>query len=58
MSVRCPAPKCENKMVWQSDFDFEDMGREGKGIVSIYICSECESELNLVQKEKEGNKDE
>jgi hypothetical protein len=43
---------CNNKMIWQNDFDFEDLNREGTGIVSRYICTECDSEFDHVQEEK------
>ena len=32
---------CGEKMIWQSDFTLEDMGRKGEGIVSILCCSKC-----------------
>lgn len=33
---------CNIDMIWQSDFDFEDCGYEGEGIVSFYMCPKCE----------------
>ena len=34
---------CETEMIWQSDFDFEDFGYEGEGIISCFICPKCET---------------
>lgn len=52
--MKCPA--CNSEMIWQSDADFEDLGREdeGNGVVSFYHCSNesCDSEFTHVQKEE------
>lgn len=33
---------CNRKLVWQSDYDFEDLGIDDKeGIVSMYQCEPC-----------------
>ena len=37
----------EIALVWQADFDFEDYGYEGKGIVSEYICSKCGTRITM-----------
>ncbi len=34
-----------NSVSWDSDFDFEDMGYEGEGIVHICHCSNCGAEI-------------
>lgn len=31
--------------MWESDFDFSDMGYEGEGIVHICHCSNCGAEI-------------
>lgn len=37
---------CGHKSVfWCSDFDFEDFGYEGSGIVHICQCSHCGAEI-------------
>jgi len=28
-------------MIWGCDFDYEDYGLEGRGIVSSFSCSKC-----------------
>ena len=28
-------------VVWDSDFDFEDFGREDEGVVHVLHCEEC-----------------
>lgn len=35
--------KCDSTMVWQSDFDFEDVGIDAEGISCFYFCGNCES---------------
>ena len=32
-------------VVWQADFDFEDFGYEGEGIVHICRCANCGAEV-------------
>lgn len=37
---------CGNESVlWDSDFDYEDMGYEGEGIVHICHCTNCGAEI-------------
>ena len=48
---------CNGKMVWQSDFNFEDYGREGEGIVTILTCSECEARAEFSSKPEEEKGD-
>lgn len=34
--------KCERKLVWQCDYDYEDVGIDDKaGIVCMYQCEPC-----------------
>jgi hypothetical protein len=40
---------CDCKLIWQSDFDTEDYGIERQGIVSNYICSECDTEYQSIR---------
>ena len=35
---------CEN-VVWDSDFDYEDFGYEGEGIVHVLHCPQCGAEI-------------
>ena len=42
----CPhCRKCA--LIWQSDFDFEDYGYEGNGIVQNYHCSNCGADVEI-----------
>lgn len=37
---------CLNRTaVWQADFDFEDFGYEGKGIVHVLKCQNCGADI-------------
>jgi len=38
---------CHSEMIWGSDFDFEDYGIEGDGIVSTFSCSNPECEVGI-----------
>ena len=35
----------ERKVIWDSDFSYEDFGIEGDGIVHLCHCSECGAEI-------------
>lgn len=35
----------EEAVVWDSDFDYEDMGYEGQGIVQMCHCTNCGAEI-------------
>ena len=32
-------------VIWDSDFDFSDMGYEGEGIVHVCHCTNCGAEI-------------
>lgn len=32
-------------VIWDADFDFDDFGYEGKGVVHICHCSNCGAEI-------------
>tara|TARA_R100001443_G_scaffold25193_1_gene37883 strand:+ start:1832 stop:1999 length:168 start_codon:yes stop_codon:yes gene_type:complete len=37
-----PCHKCDKKLVWQSDYDYQDFGIEDRlGIVGMYECEPC-----------------
>lgn len=37
---------CNEELLWSNDFDYDDFGLDGDGIVGIYICNnnECDVE--------------
>ena len=35
--IRCAF--CMSKMVWQSDFNYDEIYADGEGVVSFYNCS-------------------
>ena len=37
----------EDSVIWDNDYDFEDMGYEGKGIVHCYHCFNCGAEIEV-----------
>ena len=36
---------CTNSVIWDSDFNYEDMGYEGEGVVHICHCTNCGAEI-------------
>ena len=45
----------ENTVVWDSDYDYEDFGYEGEGIVHICHCANCGAEIEYrVANNEEG----
>lgn len=34
---------CGNGMIWGCDFDFEDYGLDGEGVVAILSCPNCKA---------------
>ena len=36
---------CQKAVVWDADFDFEDYGQEGEGIVHSCHCENCGAEI-------------
>lgn len=38
---------CKNELVWQNDFDYEDYGISGDGIVSVLYCEYCNALVNV-----------
>lgn len=45
---------CDAELIWGSDFDFEDYGLEGDGIVTSLSCPSCSAtvEVHLPEDEK------
>jgi hypothetical protein len=40
---------CGGRLIWGADFNPEDYGYEGDGIVAALHCSDCEAEVTYVQ---------
>jgi DNA-directed RNA polymerase subunit RPC12/RpoP len=58
--MKCP--RCNSKLVWQNDFDYEDVNYidsdEYEGVYSMWNCTECETEVNLIDKWLKGKDNE
>lgn len=39
---------CNSELVWNCDYDAEDLGYSFEGIASIYTCPNCENMFELV----------
>lgn len=50
----------ERAVIWDNDYDYEDLGYEGEGIVHLLHCTNCGAEveyrvpLNYRKEEKDG----
>lgn len=47
-----------NTLCWDSDYDFEDFGYEGEGIVQILHCTNCGAEVEYRISLEESEEDE
>ena len=49
---------CQTSLIWQNDYDTEDVGQEDSEylIVSMYQCPECEAWYEVYHGEKEEKK--
>ena len=36
---------CEKSVIWDVDYNFEDMGYEGEGIVHMCHCTKCGAQI-------------
>lgn len=55
--------ECGKELIWNVDYDFESLGMEGDGIVTIYCCTNEDCEVDNVEVYKKftnkiGNHDE
>ena len=39
---------CNSNLVWNCDYDAEDLGYQFEGIASIHTCPSCEATFELV----------
>ena len=44
---------CGTEMIWQSDFNFEDYGYEGEGIVAVLHCPNCNAMAEFMSGEED-----
>ena len=49
---------CTESVVWDADFDFEDYGLEGQGIVHVCHCSNCGAQIEYKIAIPDDNKEE
>jgi transcription elongation factor Elf1 len=47
---RCSCWFCGSEMIWGCDFNFEDYGLDGDGIVATLTCSGCEATAEFYTK--------
>lgn len=42
----------QNAVVWDSDYDLEDFGMEGSGVVHVCHCTNCGAEIHVISREE------
>lgn len=43
-------PSCGSaSLVWKDDYSYEDVGKEGNGIVHCYVCPLCGAEVGVYE---------
>ena len=43
---------CGHKLIWQNDFEKDDWGIHGEGMVTVLICSGCGAECRMIEAEE------
>lgn len=43
---------CGGQLIWDNDYDFDDMGYEGSGIVHCLHCKDCGAEVEYRVEDK------
>lgn len=46
---------CGTEVVWQNDFDAEDVGYEDEGVAHFYTCPNCGAEYEVYEPANGGN---
>lgn len=41
----------QNTVVWDSDYDLEDFGMEGSGVVHVCHCTNCGAEIHVISRD-------
>tara|TARA_R110001592_G_scaffold16685_4_gene70897 strand:+ start:1862 stop:2056 length:195 start_codon:yes stop_codon:yes gene_type:complete len=44
---------CGHKLIWQNDFEKDDWGIDGEGMVTVLICSGCNAEVRMIEADDE-----
>ena len=51
---------CRTELIWGCDFDFDDYGLDGNGIVSTFSCPNCPTTAEVyynIDEENTGSED-
>ena len=46
---------CKGEVIWDCDYDYEDYGLDGDGIVSNLHCTKCEAVYVIYSGDKDGS---
>ena len=48
---------CGAELIWQNDWNFEEVYGDGEGIVSCWLCPKCggEAQFSLQEEEEDNN---
>lgn len=46
---------CGGKLIWQSDYNYDEIHGEGEGVATYLICSECGADVQYSLRTDEEN---
>lgn len=46
---------CGGRLIWDSDFAYDDIYEDGKGIVTYLHCADCGAEVEYRKREEDEN---
>ena len=38
---------CKSELIWKGDYDYDECGYDGEGIVSFLICNNCPTTVEI-----------
>lgn len=54
----CKCWYCGGEIIWQSDFNYDEVYDEGEGTVTYLVCSNCGADIEYSLRYEEGKDDE
>ena len=51
--VICPICETDENVLWEADGNFDDIGIEGNGVLSMYECKKCGTRIEIYAEAKE-----
>lgn len=48
---------CGGQLIWQSDFNYDEVFGDGEGVVTYLMCTECGAEVQYAVRTDEEDED-